>query len=32
MISVAAIGNTLWVCDPRLLSDALEQPEILNPT
>ena len=29
MISVAAIGNTSWVCDPRLVSYALEQAERL---
>ena len=30
MISVAEIGNTYWVCDPRLVSYALEQPEMLK--
>ena len=30
MISVAAIGNTSWVCDPSLVSYALEQPEMLR--
>ena len=29
MISVAAIGNTSWVYDPRLVSYALEQAERL---
>ena len=29
MISVAAIGNTSWVCDLRLVSYALEQAERL---
>ena len=27
MISVAVMGNTSWVCDPRLVSYALEQAE-----
>ena len=30
MVSVAAKGNTLWVCDPSLVSYALEQPEMLR--
>ena len=30
MVSVAAIGNKSWVCDPSLLSYALEQPEMLR--
>ena len=29
MISVAAMVNTSWVCDPRLVSYALEQAERL---
>ena len=29
MVSVAAIGNTSWVCDPKLVSYALEQAERL---
>ena len=30
MVSVAAKGNTSWVCDPSLVSYALEQPEMLR--
>ena len=30
MISVAAIGNTSWICDPSLVLYALEQPEMLR--
>ena len=30
MVSVAANGNTSWVCDPNLESYALEQPEMLR--
>ena len=30
MVSVAAKGNTSWVCDPSLMSYALEQPEMLR--
>ena len=30
MIAVAAVENTSCVCDPSLLSYALEQPELLN--
>ena len=30
MVSVAAIGNKSWVCDPSLESYALEQPEMLR--
>ena len=30
MVSVAASGNTSWVCDPSLVSYALEQPEMLR--
>ena len=30
MISVSAIGNTLWACVPRLVSYALEQAERLK--
>ena len=30
MVPVAASGNTSWVCDPILVSCALEQPEMLR--
>ena len=30
MVSVAASGNTSLVCDPSLVSYALEQPEMLR--
>ena len=30
MVSVAASGSTSWVCDPSLVSYALEQPEMLR--
>ena len=30
MISVAAIGNTSWVCEPIFESFALEHPEMLR--
>ena len=30
MVSVAASGSTLWVCDPSLGSYALEQAEMLR--
>ena len=30
MVLVAASGSTLWVCDPSLVSYALEQPEMLR--
>ena len=30
MVSVAVIGNTLWVCDPNMVSWVLEQPERLR--
>ena len=30
MVSVAASGNTSWVCDPSLVSYELEQPEMLR--
>ena len=30
MVSVAVIGNTLQVCDPNMVSWALEQPERLR--
>ena len=30
MVSLAASGDTSWVCDPSLVSYALEQPEMLR--
>ena len=30
MVSVAASGSTSWVCEPSLVSYALEQPEMLR--
>ena len=30
MVLVAASGNTSWLCDPSLMSYALEQPEMLR--
>ena len=30
MVLVAASDNTSWVCDPSLVSYALEQPEMLR--